>query len=388
MRVVAMLVVVLSALMLAATWLGYPWWLRLRSIGRRPPKEWMRLEWWPSLTMVVVVRNAEATVRQLLENLLATQYPGSRRRILVVSDASTDFTDAIVRLFEHRGVELLRLLRPRGHAQALNHARRYLRNDVVVVVHPEARLAATALTALVAPFSDPWIGVTYGHEQAIEAVGQRRGRRDSPYIRYERMLRDRESRVHGTVSARRTLYAVRGPLFQQPVPWWASADFMSMLLAEEAGQRAVHVAAARCTLTRPRSLRRDYSRTVLSVARDVLTLLRRPQMLSTRRYGAFAVMLWGHKVGRWLTPWAIAAGVLGLVALAPTDGWARFAAEVCLGIALITAALSLVPGRNRMLRRIALPGQVATTTVAIAHAGLKALKARHTVRRGLEPVLS
>lgn len=388
MRLIAILSVIVAAMLLAAVWLGYPTWLRFRSIGRRPPRSWMKLEWWPSLTVVVVVRNAEATMRQLLENLLAAQYPGSRRHILVVSDASTDFTDTIVRLFAHRGVELLRLTRPRGHAQALNHARRYIRNDAVVVVHPEARLAANALAALVAPFADPYVGVTYGHEQAIEAVGRRRARRDSPYIRYERMLRERESRVHGTVSARRTLYAMRGPIFQQPVPWWASADFMAMLLGEESGYRAVHVPNARCTLTRPRSLKRDYSRTVLSVARDVLTLLRRPQMLSPRRYGAFAWMLLGHKVGRWVTPWAIALGMIGLLALAPSTGWARLAAGVCLGLGLITAALSLVPARNRTLRRLALPGRVATTTVAIAHAGVKALKVRSTVRRGLEPVLN
>lgn len=386
-RVVALFLVAGSALLLVATWLMYPNWLRMRARGRRPRYRSVSHAWWPAVTVVVVVQNAEAYLQALLENLLSLAYPGYKRRILIVSDGSTDFTDAIAKLYEHRGVELLRIMRPRGHAVAMNYARRYVRNDIVVVAHPLARMATTALTELIAPFADQDVGVTYGHELGIEIVGGARGRRDTPYTRYESVLRERESRIFGTVSARRTLYALRGPLFQQPVPWWASADFMGMLLAAETGLRSVQVTSARCVMTRPRSLRGDYSRTVSSVSREVLTLLRRPQMLRPGRYGDFAWMLLGHKVGRWLTPWALAAGVLGLVMLAPFTSWAGAVAVAFLVAALLATVSSLVPGRTRMLRRIALPGQVATTAVAIGHASVRAIRARNAVQRGLEPVL-
>lgn len=387
MRSIAILLVLLCAALLFAVWFGYPTWLRIRSRGHVLPRRTVAHKWWPSLTIVVVVRNAEGTIRQMLDNLLALSYPGDRRRILVVSDASTDFTDAIAKTYHHRGVDLLRILKPKGAVRAANYARRHVRDDLVVLMEPDARMSTGTLAALVAPFVDQSVGVTYARELAIDAMGARRVKRETPYLAYECMLRERESRIWGTVSARRTLYAMRGPLFTAPTPAWVNPDFMLILSAAEHGYRAMHVTQARCVLTRPKSMRREYSRTVTAVARDVLTLLRRPHMMNPRKYGDFAWMLLGHKVGRWLTPWALGAGFVGLLMLAPSAVWARFAAGAFLLFGLGAAALSLIPSRTRLLRAAALPGHVATTTVAIAHASLKAIKARTALRRGLEPAL-
>jgi hypothetical protein len=231
------------------------------------------------------------------------------------------------------------------------------------------------------------VGATFARELAIDVRGGMRERRDTPYLAYECMLRERESRIWGTVSARRTLYAMRGPLFNFPIPAWVNPDFMTILQAAEHGYRAIHVTQARCVLTRPRTLRREYAGVVAAVARDVLTLLRRPQTLRPSRYGDFAWMLLGHKVGRWLTPWALLLGIAGLLLLSPTVHWARIAAGVCLLTAALSSGLALLPARMRLLRRAALPGRMAATTVAIAHASLKALRARTALRRGLDPVL-
>ena len=366
MRVVGLVFIVLSSLVLLSTWLGYPLWLRLRSAGRLTPRRAGPHAWWPSVTIVVVVRNAERNVRQLLQNLIAMAYPADRRMILVVSDASTDFTDAIAASMAHRGVELLRLTRPMGAARALNIARRHVRSDVVVVVDPAARLQPATLAALVSPFSDPTVGVAYGHETGGRADGQ--AGRESPYRRYEAMLREQETKIFGTVSARRTLYAMRGPLFHAPVSPWLSPDFFLALLAREHGYRALHVDDAECTVVRERSLKRDYARTVWAVGRDVLTLMRKPRLANPIRFGAFSWMLLGHKVGRWLTPWAVLAGLAGLVMLAPTYAWALPAALVVVGLMLV----SLVPS---------VPGHVAATTVAMAHASVRALRAAPAAHR-------
>src|SRR2546422_3899840 len=55
---------------------------------------------------------------------LRLDYPAERRQILVVSDASTDRTDAIVGEYASRGVELLRLPHRRGKTGAENAAAR------------------------------------------------------------------------------------------------------------------------------------------------------------------------------------------------------------------------------------------------------------------------
>lgn len=371
MRSLPLLMVALSGATLALTWLGYPAWLAWRG-GYRVVKVGGTHLAWPSVTIVVVVRNAEATLRQTLHNLLALAYPADRRRILVVSDASTDFTDAVAGSLAHRGVTLLRVMRRRGRAGAEQVARRYVDSDVVVVMDPAARLRVSALAALAQTFADPTVGVAYGREAETLYAEVRGTVREPLYHRFEAWLRDRETRVFGTVSARGSLYAVRGALYRAALPNRPSPDFALTLAAREHGWRAVYVPGAECAVSRPHSLQSDYAHTVGAVTREVLTLRSKAHLLNPLHYGTFAWMLLGHKLGRWLTPWALLAGLLGLLMLAPVEPWARVA-TVSLGAAALTVvALHWVFIGTPLERALALPGRLVAAAVAVAHACVEA----------------
>jgi len=370
------LVILLCALclaVLALTWIGYPLWLYFRAQSSKRTGIGDVHERWPSVTIVVVVRNDEATVQSLLENLLALAYPESLRRILVVSNGSTDFTNAVVGRFRESGVELLRILRPRRQAAvAENIARRHVTSDLVLVLRPQARLRPSALAALAAPFADPTVGVAYGREVSAELTEEGARIQRSLYGRYEAWLRDRETSVFGTVSARASLYAMRTELFRVPVSAMLSPDFAPILTARERGFRAVYAPDAECVVMREGSLKGHYWRTVRAVTRDVSTLLSKPHLLDPRRYGAFAVFLLGHKLGRWLTPWALAGAVAGLLLLAPK----QTLAPAALAVALVLCVDALVAWRvpqTALGRLAAFPGRVATTSVAMAHALVMAL---------------
>ncbi len=380
MRHVALLLVALSGALLAATWIGYPAWLRLRARSRPRGLPGGAHAWWPSVTIVTVVRNAETSVRDLLQNLLALAYPADLRRIIVVSDGSTDFTDAVAATFEHRGVSVLRLLRPHGE-DAERFARNWVDSEVVVLVDPATRFKSSALAALVAPCADPTVGVAYGREVDPDAGAA--DPRGSQFRRYEEELRELETRVFGTVSARGAAYAVRTPLYRW-VPAGPSPDFGRVLAARENGRRAVYVRDAEYAVLRPHSVRADYARTVRAVARDVATLLLRPHLLNPRRYGAFAWMLLGHKLARWFSPWAALAAVAGLLVLAPTTGWARIVLVGAVSADLVSALSYLFP--VPALRSVAgLPGRLTASAVALAHASVVALAApgMRPARRGL-----
>jgi hypothetical protein len=384
MRSVAVVLVVVASVILALTWIGYPLWLRLkggaqsRALGGVPHAQW------PSVTIVVVVRNAEFALRQVLQNLLALAYPTDRRQILVVSDASRDFTDAVARLFADKGVALLRTSWPRGSGTALNIARRYVRSDLTVVVDPAARLRPWSLAALVAPFSERSVGVVYGREVGAENGPARRGQ-DTKYWEYESWLRDLETRVFGTVSARGSLYAVRTPLFRAPVPAWLNPDFGMTLTAREHGYRAVYQQDAEAVVTRHAG-RPAYERTVQAVSRDISTLLFKRHLLNPRHFGSFAWMLLGHKLGHWLTPWAALLGLAGLALLAPTTPSAAGAlVGLAFGGAVALAAAQL--SRRRAAGRPS-PLRAFTHAVAFAHGSLRAVFEPAELRPATFPPLS
>src|SRR5262245_49211601 len=87
---------------------GYPalLWLFARFRSRRPPAGSVE---WPRVSVTVPVYNEAPGIRGVLERTLSFDYPRDRLQVLVMSDASTDGTDDIVREFSSRGVELVRL---------------------------------------------------------------------------------------------------------------------------------------------------------------------------------------------------------------------------------------------------------------------------------------
>jgi hypothetical protein len=363
--------VVVSAMLLAATWVVYPMWLRVRASYHPPFMPSGRHARWPSVTIVVVVRDGAEALRHLLNNLLALAYPADLRRILVVSVASTDGTDAVARLFIGRGVELLRIMRLSAGVE--NIVRRYVDSEVVVRVHPLARLRPSALAALVAPFADRSVGVAYAREITPKLTDVNARTAETMYRRFEGRLRERETRVFGTASAHGSLYAVRGPLYRAPVPGGLSPDLAEALTAREHGYRAVYVPDAACIIARDRSPREDYMNTMHAVKREVVTLFAMRHLLNPRRYGAFAWILLGHKLGRWLSPWALLGVAAGLLLLAPAQPLARGALGALGVMTLLAVAAWLTPGRSWVGRIAAMPGRVAATAVAFAHGFVSAL---------------
>ena len=83
--------------------------------------------------MTVPVYNAVSSIRETLERILEVDYPRDRLQLLVISDASTDGTDDVVRCLAERGVELLRLPRRRGKTVAENSALAAARGEILVM---------------------------------------------------------------------------------------------------------------------------------------------------------------------------------------------------------------------------------------------------------------
>lgn len=80
---------------------GYP--LLLAAWGRLRPKP-VRKHFEPkTVTVLLTVYNGEKWIQRKLESLLALDYPHDRLEILVISDGSTDHTEAIVEQFSGEG---------------------------------------------------------------------------------------------------------------------------------------------------------------------------------------------------------------------------------------------------------------------------------------------
>ena len=374
LKAVGILLALLPGLLFGYADLVYPALLKVWGALRPDPPRLADPAEWPLISIVVPAYNEEHAIRRTIEALLGLDYPVDRRQILIVSDASTDGTDDVVREYAHRGVELLRLPERSGKTAAENAALPHLRGGIVVNTDATIRILPTALKPLIRVFQDPAIGVASGRDVSVGALTLEANQGESGYVGYEMWVRSLETRVGSIVGASGCFYAIRLELHETLVPAALSRDFASALTAREHGYRAVSVDEAVCLVPRTSSLQREYHRKVRTMARGLETLWFKRHLLNPFRHGRFAWMLWSHKLIRWLVFLVAPVALLALGALAIYYPVAR----VALGLALTGVGLGIValqsPEGRRLPRPVALCGFVLATHLAGFLAWTRALR--------------
>jgi len=321
MRTIACVFASIPLLLLGYSYLGYPALLKAVSLFKPSRRDSESPPDWPAITITVPCFNEERSIGATVESLLALDYPAAKRHVLIISDASTDGTDDVVRSYAGRGVELLRLPRRSGKTAAENAAAAHLRGEIVVNTDATIRILPGALKELVAAFRDPTVGVASGRDVSVGNVESAGNRGESGYVGYEMWIRSLETRVGTIVGASGCFFATRRELYARDFPEALSRDFASCLIAREQGYRAVSVDAACALVPRASSLRAEYLRKIRTMARGLGTLHYKRHLLNPFRYGAFSLMLFSHKLCRWLFQLTLPLLALGAALVAVETPW-------------------------------------------------------------------
>jgi cellulose synthase/poly-beta-1,6-N-acetylglucosamine synthase-like glycosyltransferase len=390
--IVAWIAVLASIAFVLYTYVLYPLILRLL-VGSGRGMSYQRYEdgdAWPRISITIPAYNEGAQIADTIEGLLALDYPEDRRQILIISDASTDDTDRIVRSYADRGVELLRQPERRGKTAAENLAAQHLTGEIIVNTDASIRMPPHSLQQLVAPFKDPRVGLVSGRDVSVGAGESRENQGEAGYVGYEMWLRDLETRAGGIVGASGCYYAIRPELHRIALPGALSRDFAAALHTHERGYLAVSQSEATCQVPRTGTLSREFPRKVRTMARGMDTLRYKSSLLNPFRHGRFAWMLFSHKVCRWLVPWFALVGLIGLGALATEHAWAAALVFVTLGGTAVSAAAWAFGGRRRLPTVLALPAFALMGNVAVLRASLLLFTGDQTpiwepTRRGTSP---
>lgn len=318
LTLLAACLVALPACVVLYAYAGYPLLLRIGARIRRPAAELgdrRNGSSLPTVSVCIPAYNEGGAIAETLERVLALDYPRDRLQVLVVSDASADDTDNIVRQFEDRGVELLSLSSRHGKTSAQEAALPHLRGELIVNLDASTKLYPGSLLALVAPFRDPSVGVASGRDVSIGAE-EDASLGESGYVGYEMGIRSLETELGGLVGASGCFYATRRELFVRGLPGHCARDFATVLSARDRGYRAVSAEDALCGVSRSTDLSREYRRKVRTMARGLATLWRYRRLLNPLRSGRFAWMLASHKLARWLVSPLLLLAAVGLAGTA------------------------------------------------------------------------
>ncbi len=289
--------------LLVYIYLGYPLlcWLLGNLLRRGVRQRISSDDALPRVSIVTAAHNEAGSIAATLENKLALDYPADRLEIVVVSDGSTDETDAIVGRFADRGVRLLRQEPRAGKTSALNFAVPQTTGDLVAFADANSIWDPDALRRLVAPFADPEIGYVTGRMLYLAPDGSLSGEGCTAYMRYENTLRTWETRIGSIVGVDGGIDAVRRELYE-PMRPDQLPDFVLPLSVRAQGYRVVYAPEAVLHEATLASAADEFSMRVRVTLRAWHALRDKALLLNPFRYGLFAWQLFSHKLLRYLGP--------------------------------------------------------------------------------------
>ena len=301
---------------IAYVYFGYPAILFLLSLRQgheaKPNKGYS-----PAVTLIITAQNEAKRIRKKLENTLEIEYPEHKLEVIVASDASTDATDDIVRMYASKGIRLVRAPERRGKEFAQKCALKQATGEIIVFSDVATILERDGISRIVSNFADPSVGCVSSEDRFIDEQGHISG--EGAYVQYEMWLRSIETRVNSVVGLSGSFFAARKDMCSN----WPSdipSDFNTLLNSIRSGYRGISDSRSVGIYTNIKDQSREFERKVRTITRGISALMANKGLLSPFRYGLFSWQLISHKLLRWLVPWLLVIAICANVFLAVRRG--------------------------------------------------------------------
>jgi cellulose synthase/poly-beta-1,6-N-acetylglucosamine synthase-like glycosyltransferase len=302
--------------LIAYTYVGYP--ALINALARLRPRRPRTSTIEPTVTVVLAVHNEQQSIARKLDNLLALDYPEEKLQVVIVSDASTDETDAIVAGYQDRHprrVVLVRLVEQAGKAAAINRGMLRARGEVVLFCDARQHVDEGALRALVPHFADPQVGAVSG-ELVLEGE-----RGPGVYWRYEKLIRAAEGLWDSVVGATGALYGIRRHLYKELPAGTLLDDVYTPMQVVLQGYRVLFEPEAK-VYDREAELEGEFARKARTLAGNFQLVELMPQLLSPFKNRVLLQFV-SHKLLRLLCPYALVTLLASNIVLVATGapGW-------------------------------------------------------------------
>jgi cellulose synthase/poly-beta-1,6-N-acetylglucosamine synthase-like glycosyltransferase len=254
----------------------------------------------PRLSILIAAYNEEAGIRRKIEHTLALDYPADLIEILVLSDGSTDRTDAIVESFRDSRVRLLRVAGRKGKTNAQNEGVKIARGEVLIFSDATTIYHSQALRYLASNYADPKVGAVSGRYQYFDGGGRSpTGLGTIAFWNYENLIKRMQSRIYTITGCCGCIYTVRREAYSALAPDVIS-DLVQPLHVIRRGYRVVFEDRALAYEETTQSTSEEFSMRVRVITRGINGLLSIPDLLTPWKFAWVSFQLWSHKVLRWL----------------------------------------------------------------------------------------
>jgi len=264
----------------------------------------------PEITVVMAVYNSEPLLEARINNIFLSDYPCHKINMLVVSDGSTDGSDAeLVRLSGiHSSLKSIHYNKNQGKASAINRALLNVETEYLVFCDVRQEFDVQAIRKLVSTLMNDRVGAVTGNLM-IAADATNPTADPGLYWKYEKWIRDSESRHSSLLGVTGAIYAAKKSLMPKSFPVETILDDMyAPLYIAKKGFQIKMVTDAKAYDIPSSTVKEEFIRKVRTLAGN-FQLMKLHSWLNNPFRNPLFFQWMSHKVARLLVPYAM-IGVL------------------------------------------------------------------------------
>jgi len=182
----------------------------------------------PEVTLIIAAYNEEDFIEEKIKNSLQINYPGSKLKLMVITDGSSDQTPSIVARFEK--VQLLHQPERKGKVAAMNRAMNHVQTEIVISSDANTLLNPESVREIVKHYVDPRVGAVAGEKRILGTDRTHAAEiGEGIYWKYESFLKKMDSDLYSVVGAAGELFSFRRELFEETPEDVIIEDFVQSL---------------------------------------------------------------------------------------------------------------------------------------------------------------
>jgi cellulose synthase/poly-beta-1,6-N-acetylglucosamine synthase-like glycosyltransferase len=259
---------------------------------------------WPTITIIMAVRNAEKILEKKIKSIYASNYPPQKISLLVGSDASDDSTNQIIEGLakQFSSIQFYAFVARTGKVEIINFLARQAQTAILVFTDAYAVFEQGSLKQLVKHFKNPDIHVVGGKMKGDVSLSGNVSVQELSYFETEYKIKYAEGKLWGCMmGAFGAFYAVRRNNWH-PVPDnFLNDDFYISIKAIETRGKAIFEPEAIVCQNVSGNPKEEFRRKIRIATGNFQNFKAISPLLFQKKFG-FVFSLLSHKILRWFGP--------------------------------------------------------------------------------------
>ncbi len=296
----------ISFLLLITVWFLYPIFLKL-IVSIKPDKYFSKLtvqqrHFNPDVSIIIAAHNEANNLKNRCENIFSQDYKGEIE-VIIASDGSTDSTTDVITVLKNKysNIQFIDIQPQSGRSNAHNLAVNKAKHNILIFTDAETIFDDDFITHLVTPFQNHDIGFVSGKLKYFNPNTHSVSQSVSLYWRLEMFLRKAESLLGLYALGTGACCAVRKNLYR-PISATGDIDFITPLDVVLQEKKCIHADQAIAWDELPDSPRKEFNARIRMTSKNIKGTIQRWGFASIFKKPKYSLVLFFHKLGRWLTP--------------------------------------------------------------------------------------